>query len=131
MEITSPSLKSLKPPTTERPKSQDETDSSTYVTSEWQNSPIARAVTQKNSAGKLVCPFSTCRKQHVSDLQLGKNLLKDHHKDLSMKDRKNIMEFTSTPLRSLKSSSPEVSPVKIQSEGSKKKSATISPVQTR
>ena len=72
--------------TAARPKSQDETDSSTSVTPEWQNSPIARAVTQRNLAGKLVCPFSACEKQYVSDVQLGKHLLRDHHKDLSIND---------------------------------------------
>ena len=46
-----------------RPKSQD--DTSTSVTPEWQNSPIARAVTQRNLDGKLVCPFSACGKQYA------------------------------------------------------------------
>ena len=78
--------------TAARPKSQDETDSSSSVTPEWRNSPIARAVTQRNLAGKLVCPFSACGKIYVSDVQLGKHLLRDHHKDLSLNNRKNIWE---------------------------------------
>ena len=48
-------------------------------------------------------------------------MLRDHYKDLSIKDRRKITEYTSTPLRSLKSPSPEVSPIKIQTEGAKKK----------
>ena len=117
--------------TAARPKSQDETDSSTSVTLEWRNLPIVRAVTQRNLAGKLVCPFSACGKQYVSVVQLCKHLLRDHHKDLSINDRKNIMGITSTPSEGSKSPSVSVSPLKTRSGGMKKKTFTVSPVQTR
>ena len=48
------------------------------IVSEWRNSPIAKAVTEKNAAGKLVCPFTDCAKQYVGILQLGKHMMKDH-----------------------------------------------------
>ena len=118
----------------------------TPIATEWQNSPIVRAVTEKNPAGKLVCPFSNCAKQYVSTLQLGKHLMKDHYKDLSMRDKTEVIEMTSTPHRRSKgvgSSSPSfpVTPVKVrfstgkaQSRGMTKRKSTdagISPAQTR
>ena len=71
-----------------RPKSQD--DTSTLVTPEWRNSPVVKALTQRNSGGKIVCPFTACGKQYVSDAQFGKHMMRDHYKELSMKDTEKI-----------------------------------------
>ena len=43
----------------------------------------------KNSKAKLVCPIRDCRKQSVDQAQLGKHLLKDHPKDVALKDKKD------------------------------------------
>ena len=53
---------------------------------EWRNTPIAKAATEKNATGKLVCPFPDCGKQYVSILQLGKHMMKGHYKELSVRD---------------------------------------------
>ena len=113
----------------------------------WQNSPIAKAVTEKNAAGKLVCPFDNCGKQYVSILQLGKHMMKEHYKDLSRDwDKRKIIGMTSTPCRRLKgvgSSSPSfpLTPVtirfsagKAQSKGATKRKsadADMTPAQTQ
>ena len=108
--------------------------------------PIERAVTEKNAAGKLVCPFSNCAKQYVGILQLGRHMIKDPYQDLSLRDKRKVREMTSTPRRRLKgvgSSSPSfpVTPVKVrfstgkaQSRGTTKRNsndADMTPAQTR
>ena len=59
----------------ERTKSLNESAYSTpvlYSTQwrEWRETPVAVAMTQRNSKGKLVCPIYDCRKQHVDEAQL-------------------------------------------------------------
>ena len=112
----------------------------------WRNTPIAKAVTEKNAAGKIVCPFPNCGKQYVGIPQFGKHKMKDHYKELSVRDKKKIIGMTSTPRRRLKgvgSSSPSfpLTPVKIrfsagkaQSKGATKRSsadADMTPAQTK
>ena len=58
--------------TAKRPKSQDHT--SIPDMPEWRNLPVIKALTQKNSDGKIVCPFTACGKQYVSDAQFGKHI---------------------------------------------------------
>ena len=74
--------------TASRPKSKD--DTSTPDVPEWRNSPVIKALTQKNSDGKIVCPFSACGKQYVDDAQFGKHLVRDHMKELSIFDTEKI-----------------------------------------
>ena len=69
------------------------------VVLEWRNTPIAKAVTEKNASGKLVCPFPNCGKQYVGIPQFGKHMMKDHYKELSVRDKKKIIGITSTPRR--------------------------------
>ena len=52
-------------------------------------------MTQRNLKGKLVCPIYDCRKQYVDEAQLGKHLLKDHPKDISLREKKTIKRITS------------------------------------
>ena len=86
----------------------------------WRNTPIAKAVTEKNAAGKIVCPFSNSGKQYVGIPQFGKHMMKDHYKELSVRDKNKIFQMTSTPrkrrLRGVGSSSPSfpLTPVKIR-----------------
>ena len=116
------------------------------VVLEWRNTPIEKAVTEKNAAGKLVCPFPNCGKQYVGIPQFGKHMMKDHYKELSVRDKKKIIGMTSTPRRRLKgvgSSSPSfpLTPVKIrfsagkaQSKGATKRNsadADMTPAQTK
>ena len=116
------------------------------VVLEWRNTPIAKVVTEKNAAGKLVCPFPDCEKQYISILQLGKHMMKSHYKELSVRDKRKIIEMTSTPRRRLKgigSSFPSypVTPVKIRfsagkaqsKDATKRKSADadMTPAQTK
>ena len=68
----------------------------------WRNTPIAMAVTEKNAAGKIVCPFPNCGKQYVGIPQFGKHMMKDHYKELSVRDKNKIIGMTSTPRRRLK-----------------------------
>ena len=65
----------------------------------WQNTPIAKALKEKNAAGKIVCPFSGCGKQYVGIPQFGKHMMKDHYKELSVRDQNKISQMTSTPLK--------------------------------
>ena len=89
-------------------------------------------MTQRNSDGKIVCPFTACGKQYVSDAQFGKHLMRDHYKELSMKDTEKISEdITSVSSQASKSPSVSISSLKTGSGGAKKKTFTISPVQTR
>ena len=86
----------------------------------WQNTPIAKALTEKNAAGKIVCPFPVCGKQYVGIPQFSKHMMKDHYKELSVRDQNKIFQMTSTPLKkrlgNIKSSSPSfpLTPVKIR-----------------
>ena len=112
------------------------------VVLKWRNTPIAKAVTEKNAAGKIVCPFPNCGKQYVGILQFGKHMMKDHYKELSVRDKNKIFQMTSTPrkrrLRGVGTSSPSfpLTPVKIRfavgkdlSKGATKSSLT--PVKIR
>ena len=112
-----------------RPKSQD--DISTPVMPEWRNLPVVKALTQRNSDGKIVCPFTACGKQYVSDAQFGKHMMRDHFKELSMTDTEKIKDITSTSSQVSKTPSVSISSLKTGSGGAKKKTFTISPVQTR
>ena len=49
-------------------------------------------MTQRNSRGRLVCPIPDCYKQYVDEAQLGKHLLKEHPKDIALKDKKPSKE---------------------------------------
>ena len=64
---------------------------------EWQETPVAEAMTRRNSKGKLVCPIPDCFKQYVDETQLGKHLLKDHPKDIALKEKKTIKGMISSP----------------------------------
>ena len=102
---------------------------------------------EKNPAGKIVCPFSNCGKQYVGIPQFGKHMMKDHYKELSVRDKNKIFGMTSTPrkrrLRGVGSSSPSfpLTPVKIrfsagkaQSKGATKRNsadANMTPAQTK
>ena len=55
------------------------------------NTPIAKAVKEKNAAGKIVCPFPNCGKQYVGIPQFGKHMMKDHYKELSVMDKNKIL----------------------------------------
>ena len=113
-----------------RPKSQD--DTSTPVMPEWRNSPVIKALTQRNSDGKIVCPFTACGKQYVSDAQFGKHIMRDHNEELSIVDTEKISkDITSVSSQASKSPSVSVSSLKTGSGGAKKKTFTISPLQTR
>ena len=117
------------------------------VVLKWRNTPIAKAVKEKNPAGKIVCPFPNCRKQYVSIPQFAKHMMKDHYKELSVRDQNKIFGMTSTPrkrrLRGIESSSPSfpLTPVKIrfsagkaQSKGATKRNsadANMTPAQTK
>ncbi len=116
--------------TASRPKSKD--DTSTPDVPEWRNSPVIKALTQKNSDGKIVCPFSACGKQYVDDAQFGKHLVRDHMKELSIFDTEKIgKDIASVSSQASKSPSASTSSLKTGSGGAKKKTFTISPVQTR
>ena len=67
------------------------------VVLKWRNTPIAKAVKEKNAAGKIVCPFPNCGKQYVGIPQFGKHMMKDHYKELSIRDQNKIFRMTSTP----------------------------------
>ena len=97
IERQSDAEKSLSP---KRTKSPNESAFSTPVGTqrqEWRETPVAEAMTQRNSRGKLVCPFPDCWKQYVDEAQLGKHLLKEHPKDIALKDKKNIKGMISSP----------------------------------
>ena len=64
---------------------------------EWRETPVAEAMTQRNSRGRLVCPIPDCWKQYVDEAQLGKHLLKEHPKDIALKDKKTIKGMISSP----------------------------------
>ena len=116
--------------TASRPKSKD--DTSTPDVPEWRNSPVIKALTQKNSDGKIVCPFTACGKQYVDDAQFGKHLVRDHMKELSIFDTEKIgKDIASVSSQASKSPSASMSSLKTGSGGAKKKTFTISPVQTR
>ena len=80
------------------------------VVLKWRNTPIAKAVKEKNPAGKIVCPFPNCGKQYAGIPQFAKHMMKDHYKELSVRDQNKIFGMTSTPrkriLRGIESSSP-------------------------
>ena len=117
------------------------------VVLKWRNTPIAKAVKEKNAAGKIVCPFPNCGKQYVGIPQFAKHMMKDHYKELSVRDQNKIFGMTSTPrkrrLRGIGSSSPSfpLTPVKIrfsagkaQSKGATKRNsadANMTPAQTK
>ena len=117
------------------------------VVLKWRNTPIAKAVTEKDAEGKIVCPFPNCEKQYVGIPQFGKHMMKDHYKELSVRDKNKIFGMTSNPgrrrLRGVGSSSPSfpLTPVKIrfsvskdQSKGATKRSsadARMTPAQTK
>ena len=67
------------------------------VVLKWRNTPIAKAVKEKNPAGKIVCPFPNCEKQYVGIPQFGKHMMKDHYEELSVRDKNKIFGMTSTP----------------------------------
>ena len=90
-----------------------------------------KGIDKRNLDGKIVCPFSACGKQYVSDAQFGKHLMRDHYKELSMKDTEKIRDITSVSSQESKSPSVPISSLKTGSGGVKKKTHTISPVQTR
>ena len=100
-----------------RPKSQD--DTSTPVTPEWRNSPVEKALTQRNLDGKIVFPFTACGKQYVSDAQFSKHLIRDR-KELSIKDTEKIRDITSVSSQGSKSPSVSISSLKTGSGGAKK-----------
>ena len=103
-----------------RPKSQD--DTSTPDMPEWRNSPVVKALTQRNSDSKIVCPFTACGKQYFSDAQFGKHIIRDHNKELSMIDTEKIKkDITSVSSQASKSPSVSVSSLKTGSGGAKKK----------
>ena len=84
----------------ERTKSPNESAYSTPVGTqcqEWRETPVAEAMTQRNSKGKLVCPIPDCWKQYVDEAQLGKHLLKEHSKDIALKDKKTIKGMIPSP----------------------------------
>ena len=54
-------------------------------------------MTQRNPQGRLICPIYDCRKQYVDEAQLGKHLLKEHPKDVALKDKTTIKGITSSP----------------------------------
>ena len=84
----------------ERSKSPNKTKFSTPVGAkwrQWQDTPIVEVMTQRNSRGRFVCPIYDCRKQYINKAQLGRHLLRDHYKDMSMRDRKTIKGMTSGP----------------------------------
>ena len=87
----------------ERSKSPNKTKFSTPVGTEWRETPIVEAMTQRNSRGRFVCPFYDCRKQYINEAQLGRHLLRDHYKDMSMRDRKTVKGMTSSPYARTKS----------------------------
>ena len=70
----------------ERTKSPSESACSTPVSTQWRETHVAEVMTQRNSKGKLVCPIPDCWKQYVGKAQLGKHLLKEHPKDIALKD---------------------------------------------
>ena len=103
-----------------RPKSQDDTSSPDMP--EWRNLPVVKALTQRNSDGKIVCPFTACGKQYVSDAQFGKHIIRDHNKELSMIDTEKIKkDITSVFSQASKSPSVSVSSLKTGSGGAKRK----------
>ena len=84
----------------ERTKSPNESAYSTSVGTqwrEWRETPVIEAMTQRNSKGKLVCPIPDCQKQYVDEAQLGKHLLKEHPKDIGLKDKKTIKGMIPSP----------------------------------
>ena len=83
------------------------------VVLKWRNTPIAKALKEKNAAGKIVCPFPGCGKQYVGIPQFGKHMMKDHYKELSVWDQNKISRMTSTPLKKRFSPSFPLTPVKI------------------
>ena len=116
--------------TASRPKSQD--DTSTPDMPEWRNLPVIKALTQRNSDGKIVCPFTACGKHYVNDAQFGKHIVRDHKKELSIVDTEKISkDIASVSSQASKSPSAPMSSLKTGSGGAKKKTFTISPVQTR
>ena len=116
--------------TAKRPKSQD--DTSIPDMPEWRNSPVIKALTQRNSEGKIVCPFTACGEQYVNDAQFGKHIVRDHNKELSIVDTEKISkDIASVSSQASKSPSAPMSSLKTGSGGAKKKTFTISPVQTR
>ena len=90
------------------------------VVLKWRNIPIAKALKEKNAAGKIVCPLPGCGKQYVGIQQFGKHMMKDHYKELSVRDQNKIFQMTSTPLKKrlgdIRNSSPSfpLTPVKIR-----------------
>ena len=64
---------------------------------EWRETPVAEAMMQRNSRGRLVCPIPDCWKQYVDEAQLGKYLLKEHPKYIALKDKKTIKGMISSP----------------------------------
>ena len=58
------------------------------VVLKWRNTPIAKAVKEKNAAGKIVCPFPNCGKQYVGIPQFSKHMMKNHYKELSVRNKK-------------------------------------------
>ena len=89
--------KSISP---ERTKSPNESAYSNPVGTQWQEwreTPVIEAMTQRNSKGKLVCPIPDCWKQYVDEAQLGKHLLKEHPKDIALKDKKTIKGMIPSP----------------------------------
>ena len=84
----------------ERTKSPNESAYSTPIGTqwrEWRETPVAEAMMQRNSKGKLVCPIYDCWKQYVDETQLGKHLLKEHTKDIALKDKKTIKGMIPSP----------------------------------
>ena len=97
IERQSDAEKSLSP---ERSKSPNQSAYSTPIGTqqeEWRETPVAEAMTQRNSRGKLVCPIPDFWKQYVDEGQLGKHLLKEHPKDIALKDKKTIKGMISSP----------------------------------
>ena len=90
------------------------------VVLKWRNTPIAKAVTEKNAAGKIVCPFPNCGKQYVGIPQFSRHMMRGHYKELSVRNKRKIIQMTSTPLKrrsgDLESSYPSfpLTPVKIR-----------------
>ena len=97
-------------------------DTSTPDVPEWRNLPVIKALTQKNSDGKIICPFTACGKQYVDDAQFGKHLVRDHMKELSIFDTEKIgKDIASVSSQASKSPSASMSSLKTGSGGAKKK----------
>ena len=96
------------------------------VVLKWRNTPIAKAVKEKNAAGKIVCPFPGCGKQYVGIPQFSRHMMRGHYKELSVRNKRKIIQMTSTPLKrrsgDLESSYPSfpLTPVKIRFSVGKK-----------